>query len=87
MAAAPAPIREVIGRVLKRHLPRNFRNLALFDEVTKRLPRGWHATESPKRIIGPGEGEGMDWPRFCTVAGEERKKLGIGRKRKHPKKK
>jgi hypothetical protein len=53
-----SPIREVITHVLKRHLPRNLRNLALFDEVAKWLPRGWHATESPKRLIGPGKGKG-----------------------------
>jgi hypothetical protein len=27
----------------------------------------------------------MDWPRFRTVAAEERKKLGISRKRKRAK--
>ena len=81
------PIRTAIACVLKRFMPRNLRNLALFDAVASNLPHGWHATQSPKRLIGPRIGDGMDWPRFRTVASEERKKLGLGRKRKSAKNK
>jgi hypothetical protein len=79
------PIRNLIRQVLRRHLPRNLQNLALFDEVAKRPPRGWRAANLPRRFIGP-LGAGMIWRTFCNVASQERKKLGLGKKRKRAKK-
>lgn len=75
-AGTSGPIRKAIAKFLK--ADPTLKNPAMWRAVSSNPPRGWTAYDNAagKYLEGPIAGQNMDYKgRFCTVCGEERKKI------------
>jgi len=70
-----SPIRKLVAKILKANP--SIKNPAIWAEVSKKPPKGWTAYDNHagKYIEGKTVNETMGYGRFCTVCGEERKKI------------
>lgn len=72
------PIRKAIAKLLQKN--RSFKNPDLWAALSAKAPKGWTFFDNAqgKYIEGPNFAEDhMVYRRFCTVCGEERKKLKL----------
>ncbi|MHB1246176.1 MAG: hypothetical protein ACYCY1_11440 [Sulfuriferula sp.] len=71
-----SPVRKEIAKLLK--ADPTLKNPSLWSAIASKPPRGWTACDNHagKYLEGPKAGQNMDYKgRFCTVCGEERKKI------------
>lgn len=71
------PIRKAVARLLKAQPA--LKNPELWAQIKKSPPRGFSVVDNTRRkfIDGPHQADGMEYPRFCNVCSEERKKLKL----------
>lgn len=70
------PVRKAIAKFLAKNPA--MKNPELWEAMKKKPPRGWQTYENVrlgKYLEGPASTESMKYGRFCTVCGEERKKV------------
>lgn len=70
------PIRKAIMKILAKSP--EIKNPEIWEAIKKNPPKFWQAYENAKLgkyFEGPTAKEKMEYKRFCTVCGEERKKL------------
>lgn len=70
------PIRKAIAKLLAK--APTMRNPDLWEAIKNKPPKGWQAYESArlgKYLEGPTTKKEMGYGRFCTVCGQERKKV------------
>jgi hypothetical protein len=69
-------IRQAIAKILAKHT--TIKNPAIWKELESKPPKGFQFYDNQrfgKYIEGPTVGTDMGYGRFCTICGEERKKI------------